>query len=127
MYNDRHKTAAYKIIPTASGNIYQFFCERSGRLVCTTKPYVNKMPGMELRCAWRTEGEKCFNRCRKCGRWVDSVMYNPDVLMCVECAPIEAVPEYCPHCGTKAAPHATVCENCGKKLMYGGYDINDSV
>ena len=36
MINEKHKTAAYKIIPSQGGNRYSFFCELSGMLVCTT-------------------------------------------------------------------------------------------
>lgn len=122
MAETEHKTAAYKIIGVEKGNIYKFFCERSGRLVCTTAPYSEKTPEAELEKAWHSEGIRNFNRCAKCGRWVDTVMFNPDVLMCVDCAPIESHPKFCPHCGAKTTENAGVgiCGICGKKLIYEG-------
>ena len=121
-----HKTAAYKVIHTEKGNIYQFFCERSGRLVHTTKPYKERAPEAELEKAWHTEGIHFFNRCTKCKSWVDTVMFNPDVLMCVDCAPIEETANYCKHCGAKAKKGAVVCARCKKPLLYGGGDTGDS-
>ena len=127
MAKSDHKTAAYKIIPTEAGNVYKFFCERSGQLVCTTKPYREKTPEAELEKAWQSEGIRNFNRCTKCGRWVDTVMFNPDVLMCVDCAPIEEDAKYCKHCGAKAESGASVCILCGKHLLYGGGDASDGM
>lgn len=120
MTKSKHKTAAYKIIPAEAGNIYKFFCERSGQLVCTTKPYSEATSEAELAKAWQSEGIRNFNRCTKCGRWVNTVMFNPDVLMCVDCAPIEAAPNFCPHCGAKVKENADKCKLCGKKLIYEG-------
>ena len=120
MTRSEHATAACKIIHTEAGNVYRFFCERSGRLVCTTKPYREKTPEAELEKAWQTEGIQNFNRCQKCGCWVDSVMFNPDVLMCVDCAPIEVPPNFCPHCGARVEENAGKCKICGKKLIYEG-------
>ena len=120
MAKSDHKTAAYKIIPAETGNVYKFFCERSGQLICTTKPYREKTPEAELEKAWQSEGIRNFNRCVKCGRWVNTVMFNPDVLMCVDCAPIEAAPNFCLHCGAKVKENTDKCEICGKKLIYEG-------
>mgnify|MGYP004704900461 FL=1 len=120
MAKSDHKTAAYKIVSTETGNVYKFFCERSGQLICTTKPYCERTPEAELEKAWQSEGIRNFNRCVKCGRWVNTVMFNPDVLMCVDCAPIEAAPNFCPHCGTKVEEKADKCVLCGKKLVYEG-------
>ena len=122
MAKGEHMTAEYKMIHTEKGNIYQFFCERSGRLECTTKPYREKTPEAELESAWQTEGIHYFDRCSKCGRWVDSVMFNPDVLMCVDCAPIEEEANYCKRCGAKAEKGAAVCSQCKRPLLYGGGD-----
>ena len=58
MTNNRHKTAAYKIIPSQGGNSYSFFCELSGMLVCTTGTYYADDPEAELSEAWEAEGKK---------------------------------------------------------------------
>lgn len=34
----------YKIVADAGGNIYKFYCDLSGALVCTTKPYKADTP-----------------------------------------------------------------------------------
>ena len=115
-----HKTAAYKAVRTDLGYVFQFFCERSGQLVCITEPYRKESEEAALNAAWRTEGIRHFNRCQKCGRWVNTVMFNPDVLMCVDCAPIEAPPNFCPHCGERVEENAVHCRACGKKLVYEG-------
>ena len=111
MINEKHKTAAYKIIPSQGGNRYSFFCELSGMLVCTTGTYYADN----------------FNLCHLCGRWVDSVVYNPDMLMCVNCAPLEEGAKYCKHCGAKANNGDIICFVCGKKLLYGGADESDEI
>ena len=125
--NERHKTAAYKKIPSQGGNRYSFFCELSGMLVCTSGTYYSENPEEELLAAWESEGRTNFNICHRCGRWVDSVVYNPDVLMCVKCAPLEETAKYCKHCGAKAKDGDIVCFVCGKKLLYGGADENDGI
>lgn len=127
MANDRRKTAAYKIIPAKYGNRYSFFCERSGMLVCTTGTYYADNPEEELFSAWESEGKKNFNFCHKCGSWVDSIVYNPDVLMCADCAPLEEEAKYCKHCGAKAKNGDIICFVCGKKLLYGGADESDEI
>lgn len=119
MESKPHKTAAYKIVPTPIGNRYQFFCEISDCLVCETGAYLTGSPEAELETAWQSEGKKNFNLCHKCGRWVDTVMFNPDVLQCVNCAPLENDPKYCPFCGEKVTDNAANCIRCGKKLLYG--------
>ena len=105
MVKTEHKTATYKTVHTETGNIYRFYCECSGRLVCTTKPCREKNPEAELEKAWLAEGVHNFNSCRKCGRLVDTVMFNPDVLMCVDCAPIEVF------------PRKQVCVNLNKNII----------
>ena len=120
MEKNPHKTAAYKIIPTASGRRYQFFCDISGSLICETGSYSMPSPDQELEAAWLSEGKKNFNQCHKCGKWVGTVMFNPDVLKCVDCAPFENDPKYCPFCGEKVTTAAENCKFCGKKLLYGG-------
>ena len=68
----------------------------------------------------KREGRAYFNRCRKCGKWVIDAMFNPDVLKCVECTPIEEYPNYCPECGAKTPDMGFFCHICGKRLLYGG-------
>ena len=43
----------------------------------------------ELEFAWKTTGEKHFNKCKKCGKWVIDSLYNPEKLECVICSPWE--------------------------------------
>lgn len=114
------KTANYEIVSTPHGNAYRFFCDLSGALCIETASYKNKEPEKELMLAWEHEGKDKFNMCHKCGNWVSDVMYNPDVLNCVRCSPIEDIPEYCPKCGTKTEDSETFCHKCGVRLMYGG-------
>lgn len=122
MANNPHKTAAYKVVLAPGGRHYQFFCDLSGMLVCETGVYSLASPEKELETAWLSEGKKNFNLCQKCGRWVDTVMFNPDVLECVNCAPLESNPKYCPFCGEKVTTDNEKCEFCGKKMMYGRGD-----
>ena len=127
MINEKHKAAAYKIIPSQGGNRYSFFCELSGMLVCTTGTYYADDFKAGLSVAWEAEGKKNFNLCHLCGRWVDSIVYNPDMLMCVNCAPLEEGAKYCKHCGAKAKNGDIICFVCGKKLLYGGADESDEI
>ena len=127
MINENHKTAAYKIIPSQGGNRYSFFCELSGMLVCTSGTYYADNPEKELFTAWKSEGKNNFNVCHRCGRWVDSVVYNPDVLMCVDCAPLEEEAKYCKRCGVRAKDGDIVCSVCEKKLLYGGAGENGEI
>ena len=73
-------TASYKLIADAGGNRYQFFCDLSGALACTTEPIRADTPEEALMIAWKREGRQHFNHCYKCGRWVSDVMYNADVI-----------------------------------------------
>ena len=123
---DQKKTADYKIIRMPNGNVYQFFCDLSGALSVETALYKESDSEKELMLAWEKEGKNIFNLCHKCGDWVSDVMYNPDVLNCVRCSPIEDFPEYCPKCGTKTQDAETFCSKCGVRLMYGGeFDEDD--
>ena len=119
------KTAAYKVIADAGGTRYQFFCDLSGALLCTTTLYHAAAPEQELLLAWASEGKPKFNLCRKCGKWVSDVMFNADVHECVECAPWQEVPNYCPHCGKKLTDPERFCPSCGTKLLYEGGEDND--
>ena len=121
---DKKKTADYKIIAVTGRNAYQFFCDLSGALCAETGFYRNSDPQKELMLAWEKEGKRHFNLCHKCGRWVSDIMYNPDVLSCVKCSPIEDIPEFCTKCGAKAENMKVFCDKCGARLMYGG-DCNE--
>jgi len=118
-------TARYKVMQEAKGRCYQFFCDLSGAHACTTKPYCAESPEKELEIAWETEGKAYFNKCRSCGRFVSAVMYNADVMECVECAPWENIPNYCPKCGTRLMTSKKkvvqkCCPECGAFLRYEG-------
>lgn len=123
--NGTKKTADYKIISTPNGNVYQFFCDLSGALCVETATYKEADSEKELMLAWENEGKKHFNVCHKCGKWVSDAMYNPDVLHCVRCSPIEDIPNYCTKCGAKIEDSATFCYKCGVRLMYGGESDED--
>ena len=114
-----NKTASYKIVKHENGNAYRFFCDVSGAMVYETSVYSNPDPESELMSAWE-EGKEYFNLCHKCGMWVMDAMYNPDVLNCVQCSPIEDIPDYCPKCGEKTRGEEIFCRKCGVRLMYGG-------
>ncbi len=116
----KKKTAHYKIISDSGGNRYQFFCDLTGALLCTTMAYNEADADAELELAWEKEGKKKFQLCHKCGKWVIDEMYNADALECVACAPWEDTPEYCKFCGTKVSASDSVCPKCGEHLIYGG-------
>lgn len=118
-------TATYKIISDAGGNRYQFFCDLSGALACTTEPIRADTPEEELKIAWETTGKGAFNTCRKCGKYVSGAMFNADVHECVECAPWENPPNYCPQCGKKLSAPERFCPKCGAKLVYEGGEDDD--
>ena len=117
------KTANFRVLPDGNGRRYQFFCALSGAHVCTTRPILSDTPEQALQIAWETEGKQHFNYCSKCGKWVSDVMYNPEVLECVECAPFEYEPKYCKTCGAKIEIFGKSCPVCGHRLIYeGGLD-----
>ena len=116
----KKKTAHYKIITDSGGKRYQFFCDLSEALVCTTKAYSETDPAAEPELAWNTEGKKHFQLCHKCGKWVIDAMYNADALECVACAPWEDTPKFCKFCGTRVSVFDAICPKCGKHLIYGG-------
>ena len=109
--------ATYKIVADAGGNCYKFYCDLSGALVCTTKPYKADNPEEELLLAWESEGKEQFNVCHKCGKQVSNAMFNVETLECVECAPIEAEAKFCKHCGAKIEEPTKPCPACGKPLV----------
>ena len=114
------KTASHRIVPTKTGNKYEFYCDLSGALVCTTNPIKKENQEEEQLFVWEAEAKKHFNMCHKCGRWVIDAMFNPEVLNCVKCSPFEVFPYYCPGCGEHIETSTTFCPECGIRLMYGG-------
>ena len=121
----KRRTAHYRITSTDTGNQYEFFCDLSNALVCVSEPIVTDPSDDELMLAWEQYGKAHFNQCRKCGKWVSEVMYNPDVFHCVKCTPLEDYPNYCPECGAKAQNPSNFCHICGAKLFYGGEGKNE--
>ena len=121
--NKEKTIATYKIVADACGNIYKFYCDLSGALVCTTKPYKAYTPEEELQLAWENEGKQHFNSCHNCGKQVSNAMFNVEVLECVECAPIEAEAKFCKNCGAKIEDPNKLCPACGKPLVYYGKEI----
>lgn len=117
--NNRHATASCRVIADAGGNRFRFFCDLSGITICTTGPVRAASADEELYMAWESEGKQHFNLCGKCGRWVSDVMYNADVLQCVDCAPWEDIPGFCRKCGAKASASDKICTKCGALLRYG--------
>ncbi len=117
---ERRKTAAYQVIPDAGGNRYKFYCDVSGAHACTTAPYKADTPEDELILAWENEGKKHFSLCHKCGKWVISAVYNPEVFECTDCAPFEHATRFCKFCGSKVSGQPRICPVCNKKLHYEG-------
>lgn len=126
MTNDLDVMASYKVIKEKGGTQYQFCCELCGAAVYTTAVKYGAFPEKELETVWNIEGRKYFNRCQKCGKWVCNAMFNPDVLECVECSPLENPPRYCMHCGTEVPLNDTFCRKCGRQLRYGRLVKDDS-
>lgn len=114
------KTAAYKIVPDLRGNRYQFYCDVSGALMCTTRLYKSDDPEKERILAWEAEGKQYFNLCHKCGKWVMDAVYNPEVFECTDCAPFEHETRFCKFCGVKVDEDVRFCPACNKKLHYEG-------
>lgn len=111
-------TAKYRILEHEEGNQYQFICEASNMVMCTTMPIHGKTPEEELEIAWKEEGRQYFEQCRRCGKWVSDVMYNADTAECVICSPWEEFPSFCPDCGTRVPQTDVYCHKCGRKLLY---------
>lgn len=97
---------------------YSFFCDLSHGLVTTAEADADS--AKNLMEAWEGNAKSHFNYCRICDKWVIDTMYNPDVLTCVKCTPIEENPRYCPKCGVKINQNGHFCHICGSKLLYGG-------
>ncbi len=114
------QTANYKVIADSGGFRFQFFCDLSGARACTTKIIRTDSQEKALEIAWETEGKKEFNHCEKCGKWISDAMYNSEVHECVECAPWENYPRYCPQCGKRITDTKRFCPKCGALLRYEG-------
>ena len=84
-----NKTATYKCTTDSGGRRYSFYCDISHAIVCSTEPIRRQTVEEELEYAWKITGEKYFNKCKKCGRWVIDSLYNPEKLECVVCSPWE--------------------------------------
>ena len=113
-------TAAYKVIADSGGLRFQFFCDLSGARACTTGVIHADTPEKALEIAWETEGKKELNHCSKCGSWVSDAMFNASVHECVECAPWENYPLYCPQCGKRVTGTQKSCDQCKALLRYEG-------
>jgi len=113
---DDHKTARCRTIAESGGFRYQFFCDLSGALVCTTKLQKEDDP---LR-AWAETGKKLFSQCHRCGRWVSDPMYNAETWECVQCSPWEEKPAFCPQCGESVVDDEAFCHHCHARLRYPG-------
>ncbi len=117
----QNKKAQHKLITDSTGiQRYKFFCDLSGALEYTSPPISDSDSETQLEQIWNNEAKKQFNHCKKCGKWVDSLMFNADVLECVACAPWEEPPKYCPHCGTAVKEEITNCTVCKNPLRYEG-------
>ena len=117
------RTAAYRCVIEPGGErIFRFYCDISGELRCVTRPVRAETEEEALTIAWETEGKLAFDRCRKCGRYVSSAMFNINAGQCMDCAPWEdEYPAFCHRCGVKLKePDASFCSNCGARLQVGG-------
>jgi len=149
-----NRTATYKCTVDSGGRRYSFYCDISHAIVCSTEPIRRQTVEEELEYAWKTTGEKHFNKCKKCGRWVIDSLYNPEKLECVICSPWETDvvigkeqaatrnefgfgPEamkrkkICRHCKSMCNTEGNFCHICGSMLpaktlfdMYGQQDNN---
>ena len=121
----QNKTAKYKLITDSEGKMrYQFFCDLSGSLEYTSEPVKKVLSDNKIEKLWIKEAKGHFNLCRKCGKWINTVMFNADVWECVACAPWEDAPRYCPHCGKEAENQiGNKCKYCGLPLRYEGVKI----
>ena len=116
-----HKISAlpnYRIEKEENKVIIRFFCQLSGAAVYGSGPIDAEASEETVKKIWKEEGERSFNRCKKCGKWVCDLMYNPDVFQCVECAPWEAEPNFCVSCGVRIPGPDTYCRSCGQRLRY---------
>lgn len=121
-----YKTADYCLLPAQGGNRYSFICGVTGARFLTDRVYQADDGVGELLLAWQAEGRMHFNQCRKCGRWVFDVAFNPEVLECIECAPFEAEARFCKSCGVRVPAGCRTCPACGKMLYYEGVSGNDA-
>ncbi len=108
------RTATYRKLFEPGGVRYQFFCDVSGALVCTTDVLTDDEPVR----AWKDEAKKHFSRCQRCDRWVSDPMYNAETMECVQCSPWEEQPAFCPYCGESVVEDKTFCHSCNARLKY---------
>ena len=111
---DGQRMAACRKLFEPGGVRYQFFCDLSGALVCTTALQPEDDPGQ----AWKHEGRPMFSQCQRCGRWVSDPMYNAETLECVLCSPWEEPPAFCSQCGKKVIDGDVFCRSCHARLQY---------
>lgn len=115
-------TAEYRVLAEQDGCRYSFLCAVTGAQFRTEGCYRAEDPEQQALLAWEAEGRGHFNQCRKCGRWVFDIAFNPEVLECIACAPFEAQARFCKTCGARVPPHGRTCPTCGKALYYEGVD-----
>ena len=111
---DEHRTARCRKITEDRGYRYQFLCDLSGALICTTNLQKEDDPML----AWKSTGRKMFSQCHRCGRWVSDPMYNAETWECVQCSPWEEQPAFCSRCGEKVSEDKVFCHKCGSRLRY---------
>lgn len=83
--------------------------------VYTSSPIEGRGGERALAEAWE-QARPHFNHCPRCGRWVSDLMFHPAAGACVECAPWETAPGFCPRCGAVTEGNSLVCEVCGLVL-----------
>ena len=118
----RHHKNYLHCLSYKKGIRYRFLCDLSGAMVYESKPFKAKLSEQEILLIWENEAKKHYNMCKKCGKFVSDVMYNADVLNCVECSPWENQPHYCLNCGIEVSLADKFCSKCGTKLLYGEVD-----
>lgn len=119
MAYDSGTMARYKRYDGPGGSGFHFYCELSGALVYSTRPMKILDEGEAVGLAWENEARQEFNYCTGCGRWVADLMYNADVLKCVDCVPWENSPRFCRKCGQEVISADRYCRACGEQLRYG--------
>ena len=119
MIFDPRSMAGYRRYDCPAGSGFRFFCDLSGALVYTSKAMKITDEAQAVRLLWEQEVKQEFNQCSQCGRWVSDMMFNADVLKCVDCAPWENRPRFCSKCGNPVFGEGRFCRYCGEKLRYG--------
>lgn len=112
-------TAPYKRFKTQNGVRFKFYCGITGALACESQEYGDENEDT-LMLAWENDGRRHFEFCHKCGKWVISAAYNPEVFECTDCAPFEHETNFCKYCGARVDADLRFCPACYKKLHYEG-------